>query len=123
LAPLTTDQVIKEVQGVVLQFPTKQVAAQAGSCPKAVEKVRNGENAMILRNFLNLCRANPRARAQLVRLAGYEETDPEFVEGLSLLMNSLSRSRAAEGVSPDEENCAGDKNDPVTGDLFGGSVH
>jgi hypothetical protein len=120
---MTTHEVIREVQGIVLQFPIKQIAAQAGSTPRAIENVRNGESAMSLRNFFNLCRANPRIRALAAPLMGLEETDPDFVQGMSLLINSLSRSRATESVSPDEDHSASDENDPVTGDLFGGSVH
>jgi hypothetical protein len=115
--PLTTDQIIKEVQGIILQFPIKQVAAEAGSTQKAVEKVRNGENAMSLRNFCNLCRANPRIAAMAAPLFGLEETDPDFVQGFSLLMNSLVRNRVAEGDSPEDQDTGGDHT-AAAGDLF-----
>lgn len=119
LPPLTTPQVIRGVQSIVLQFPIKQIADEAGSTPRAVENVRNGECAMSLRNFFNLCRANPRVRALAAPLMGLEETDPDFVQGMSLLMNSLVRQR---GMPAPTDDFAGGDEEPAAGDLFGGTV-
>jgi hypothetical protein len=105
LPPLNTDQLIRETQSIILQFPTQQVAEEQGASPRAIENQRNGESSISLRNAINWCRANPRVRAEFMRLMGCDgETDPDFVQGISLLMNAMARQAPADtqpdGVAP-----------------------
>jgi hypothetical protein len=122
LPPLSTAELIRETQGIVLQFPTYQVAEEQGASPRAIENQRNGESAISLRNAINWARRNPRVRARFMYLMGCEsETDPDFVQGISLLFNEFVRLRTSDASSgtPDEL-IGGDASDCETADLFGG---
>ena len=106
---LTTQALTKEVQSLVLQFPTAQVVEDTQASIRAIENVRNGESGMSLKTFVNLCRANPRARALVGPLLGFGcETDPNVVQAISVLMNQLVREPAADDDPPA----------PMHGDLF-----
>lgn len=107
--PLTTQQLTKEVQAIVLAFPTRDVVEDTQGSQRAIENVRNGESGMSLKAFANLLRANPRARALAAPLLGYGcETDPNVVQAISVLMNQLVRSEMP-GLSEPA---------PMHGDLF-----
>jgi hypothetical protein len=109
-APLTTQQLTKEVQAIVLAFPTRDVVDDTQGSQRAVENVRNGESGMSLKHFVNLCRANPRARALAGPLLGFGcETDPNVVQAISVLMNQLVR---------EPEDASEDAAAPIHGDLF-----
>lgn len=125
LPPLTTDGVIKETQRIILRFPVRQVAEEQGATQRAVENQRNGESAISLRNMINWCRANPRVRAEFMRLMGCDgETDPDFVQGISLLVNKLVRERTNEArwATPVTVDAEGATPESIDGDdLFGGT--
>ena len=134
LPPLNTNQLKRETQRIVIQFPTKAVAEQQGGTERAVEDQRNGESCMSLRAAVNMCRANPRARAQFARLLGFSgaHTDPDFMEGMEKLAQGYLRQQAAMfGIAVPESSadeardvgnssldCAGEEVDCLTGDLF-----
>lgn len=112
LEPLTTQQLTRECQVLALAFSTREVVEDTQASLRAVENVRNGESGMSLKTFVNLCRANPRARALAAPLLGYgDECDPDVVQAISVLLNQLVRD--------DSPHCAGDGGDDVAGDLFG----
>jgi hypothetical protein len=92
---LSTREVTDAVSARLVTLPTKAIQAATGGSVRAAENVKAGLNAMSLTNFLNACRAIPELRALAMELMGCEaETDPEFVKGLSLLMNSFARRNA-----------------------------
>lgn len=120
---LTTHQVIREVQIISLQFPTAQVAEEQGASPRAVENQRNGESALSLRNMINWCRANPRVRAQFIRLLGEQclySTDPDFMEGFVKVMTSLTRNSMSDADAEDVRG--GDINGAYSPNSGDGSV-
>lgn len=89
---LTANDVAGALKSIVLQFPIADVAKDTGSTTRAIENVRAGECGMQFFKIVNACRRNPRFRAQIMALLGCEgETDPDFVQGISLLFNSLAR--------------------------------
>lgn len=123
LCTLTTQELTKEVQCMVLGFPTREVVEDTQASLRAIENIRNGDSGMSLKTFVNLCRRNPRARAMVAPMLGYGlESDPNVVQALSVLLNELVRPDAVTSeVSPrDTQTCAGEGIDPVTGDLFDG---
>lgn len=134
LRPLTTQELTKEVQCVVLAFSTRDVIDDTQASQRAIENIRNGESGMSLKTFVNLCRANARARAMVAPLLGYgDESDPNVVQAISVLLNQLVRpdqvatSEALGGlVFPAQSTpptFPDDEPEPVVGDLFiGGSA-
>lgn len=115
LPPLTTSELIKETQCIILQFPLAQVAEEQGNCPRAIEAQRNGESSVSFLKAINWCRRNPRVRAQIMRLMGCDaETDPDFVQGLSLLINAYVRNDGNEDEASEESTS-------TDVDLFGGA--
>jgi hypothetical protein len=87
-------EVTETVSGVLVQFESKVLADATGGSVRAANNVREGLNAMSLTGFLNACRALPELRAAAMELMGCEaETDPEFVRGITLLMNNYVRKR------------------------------
>lgn len=127
--PLTTQQLTREVQGIVLSFRTADVVDDTQASLRAIENVRNGESGMSLKTFVNLCRANPRARAMAAHMLGYGcESDPDVVQAISVLMNRLVREDGSQievrAISSDDampDACSGD-DDSITGDLFRGGA-
>lgn len=127
LGQLGRNELIRETQAIVLQFPTKQVAYQQDSTAKAVESQRNGDSAMSLLAAVNMSRTNPRARAMFARLFGFsgQHTDPDFMQAMELMAASYMRQQAemlggasdAQAMSNTEEE-AGEVGDCLTGDLF-----
>jgi hypothetical protein len=100
---LTTREVTDAVATRLGAVPTKAIQTATGGSVRAAENVKAGLNAMSLTNFLNACRAIPELRALAMELMGCEgETDPEFVKGLSLLMNSFARRNARTGGDGDD---------------------
>jgi hypothetical protein len=119
LPPLSTSELIRETQCIVLQFPTHQVAEEQGASPRAIENQRNGESAISLRNAINWARRNPRVRARFMYLMGCEsETDPDFVQGISLLFNEFVRQRTSEAPVDDSTAVDDGADDHETADLF-----
>lgn len=96
LAPdYSANDAVKDMQCIVLQFSIDEMAEDTGSTPRAIEAVRAGENAMQWWKIVRAARRNPRFRAQVMALLGSEgETDPDFVQGISLLFNSMARRGA-----------------------------
>lgn len=91
-------EITQAVATTLSNVPAKEIADATGGSIRAAQNVREGLNAMSLAGFLNACRAFPELRALAMEMMGCEaETDPEFVKGLSLLVNSYVR-RAQEGV-------------------------
>jgi hypothetical protein len=121
LPPLTTSELTRETQCIVLSFPTSQVADEQGASMRAIENQRNGESSISLRNAINWCRRNPRVRARFMQLMGCEcETDPDFVQGISLLFNEFVRAQQSDGACGPTGGVDGARDVPkcVTGDLF-----
>jgi hypothetical protein len=117
LRSLTTQEITKEVQGIVLQFPTVEVVEDTQASLRAIENIRNGDSGMSLKTFVNLCRANPRARALASAMLGFgAESDPEVVQAISVLMNQLVR----EGIEQSARD-AGEACDTAMVDMFGGT--
>jgi hypothetical protein len=117
LPPLTTQDLTKACQSVVLQFRTTDVVEDSQASLRAIENIRNGESGMSLKTFVNLCRANVRVRAMVGPLLGYGiESDPDVVQAISILMNKLAREGDAH-----EHDAAEVCDEPMT-DLFGGGA-
>lgn len=114
LPPLSTAELIRETQAIVLHFPIKEMADQQGAATRTVESQRNGESAISFRGAVNMCRANPRARAMVARLIGIpgQCSDPDFMEGLEKIVEYYI------GQMPNADNLAADCEE--TPDLFRG---
>ncbi len=115
LPALTSGQVIRETQLIILQIPIKQAAQQQEATTRAVESQRQGESSMSLRAAANLSRANPRARAAFARLFGFTGpmTDPDFMQGIEQVASYYwqKQQRLMFDVTPDVA---------CQDDLFGG---
>lgn len=107
---MTTQEVTEAISDRLRNVPAKQIQDAQGGSIRAAENVKAGLNAMSLTNFINTCRAIPELRALAVEMLGCEaETDPEFVKGLSLLMNSFARKSARAGDDgSDSSPCPGE---------------
>jgi hypothetical protein len=131
LPRLGRNELIRETQSIVLQFPIKDMAEMQDATTKAVESQRNGDSAMSLLAAANCSRSNVRARAMFARLFGFtgHHTDPDFMEGLEkMALGYMRQQMAAMGMAP--ETCADDAcavnnseiasedSDALTGDLF-----
>ena len=116
LPQLGRNDLIREVQSIILQFPLKQVAEEQDATTKAVESQRSGDSAMSLLAAANFARSNVRARAMFMRLFGCSGrvTDPDFMEGVEKIAEFYWREqqRAEDGPA---EAC-----DPAMDDLFAG---
>jgi hypothetical protein len=89
---LTVLEVTQAVAATLNNVAAKEIAYATGGSIRAAQNVREGLNAMSLTGFINACRAIPELRALAMDMMGCEaETDPEFVRGIALLMNSYSR--------------------------------
>ena len=117
LGPLRNDQLRNETQCIVLKYRTDATAFEQGTTSRAVEKQKNGESALSLLAVVNWCRANPRVRAEFMRLMGCSdgETDPDFHQALHLLINKFTREQTS-----DEAVEVGEKPECAALDLFGG---
>ncbi|HLY06134.1 MAG TPA: hypothetical protein VKR31_10330 [Rhizomicrobium sp.] len=73
---------------------------------------------MSLKAMINWCRANPRVRAEFMRLMGCDgETDPDFIQALNLLVQSRIRREAeVEPIDTGDVEPA-----PVVRDLLAGA--
>lgn len=97
---LTTQIVTDAIQDRVSNISAKEIQDATQSSIRAAENVKAGLNAMSLTNFLNACRAIPELRALALEMMGCEaETDPEFVKGLSMLIQAHSRKAHTAGAS------------------------
>lgn len=123
---MTVEEVTKSVSSTLRPFEAKDLAHATGGSIRAAHNVREGLNAMSLTGFLNACRAIPELRALAMELMGCDgETDPEFVRGLTLLLNAHARRSPPTSDASHEAStptCAGDGIDLVTGDLFDGAA-
>jgi len=122
MSTLTTQELTKEVQCLVLQFRTNEVVEDTQASLRAIENIRNGESGMSLKTFVNLCRRNPRARALVAPMLGYGlESDPNVVQAISILMNHLVRTDDVVAAEPDSsDELADDEGNLAVGDLFEG---
>lgn len=131
LPKLGRNELIRVTQGIVLQFPIKEMAELQDSTTKAVESQRNGDSAMSLLAAANCSRGNARARAMFARLFGFtgHHTDPDFMEGLEkMALGYMRQQMAAMGMAPEmdaNDECAvtnsenaSEDSDALTGDLF-----
>lgn len=95
---LDVREITAAVKDTLQAVPAKEIADATGGSIRAAQNVREGLNAMSLAGFLNACRSIPELRALAMEMMGCEaETDPEFVKGISLLMNSYTRKQMQEG--------------------------
>lgn len=127
LPPLSTRELNRETQCIVLQFPTDQVAEEQGACARAIENQKNGDSGISAKNLINWARRNSRVRAEVARLIGLSGavTDPDFMEGAEGIAKYYVRQLMGDFPGhPGPLGCnsdAGDEDqDLVTGDLFGG---
>ena len=94
---LSADEVNKELRDLAREFSVAEVCEDTGSTPRAIENVRAGECGMAFYKVVNWSRRNPRTRARVMRLLGCEgETDPDFLEGLHLLIQAHVRRDSAD---------------------------
>ena len=106
---LDVREITQAVATTLSNVTAKELADATGGSVRGAQNVREGLNAMGLAGFLNACRAFPELRALAMDMMGCEaETDPEFVKGISLLMNSyVRRTRGTDGDIVDKEQSAG----------------
>lgn len=94
---LDVREITAAVADTLASVPAKMLADATGGSIRAAQNVREGLNAMSLAGFLNACRSIPELRALAMEMMGCEaEADPEFVKGISLLMNSYARKMQTE---------------------------
>lgn len=118
LEPMSTRQVNRATQCIVLQFSTEQAAEEQGSCLRAVEQQKNGESGISTVKLINWARRNARVRAEVAALIGLSGrvTDPEFMEGLTKVLDYICEQERHD----DAEHHAGEACDTAMLDLFGG---
>jgi len=79
-------------------YSAKDVAELTGCTARAGENAKQGMSGLSMGSIVALCRNDPIFRAEFFRFCGgYLETDPEFVAGITMAMNSLARRKASEG--------------------------
>jgi hypothetical protein len=87
------------VSETLAPMSAKEIADATGGSVRAAQNVREGLNAMSLTGFLNACRQFPELRALAMEMMGCEaETDPEFVAGITKLMNAYARKASSEAA-------------------------
>lgn len=73
-------------------IPVGQIAKAAGSTKRAAENIKSGDNGMQMAHLVAYCRNDPVFRAEFFKFCGgHMETDPEFVAGITMALNSLAR--------------------------------
>lgn len=91
---LTTREITQAVTETLHAVPTKVLADATGGSLRAAQNVREGLNGMSLTAFVNACRAIPELKALALEMLDCEAvTDPDFVKGITLLMNSYVRKQ------------------------------
>ncbi|HVZ18050.1 MAG TPA: hypothetical protein VG897_13090 [Terriglobales bacterium] len=91
---LDVREITQAVSATLNNVSAKELADATGGSIRAAQNVREGLNAMSLAGFLNACRCIPELRALAMEMMGCEaETDPDFVKGITLLMNSYARKQ------------------------------
>lgn len=89
---ISTAQLVDFVKEQALRRPIKEVARLTGLSTKAVENIRSGEAAASGTTISTWCKNCPEFRTEYFRwVGGYMETDPEFVKGITMALNSLAR--------------------------------
>lgn len=96
LPPLTTAELNRETQCIVLQFHTEQASDEQGAGIRAIELQKNGESGISTKGLINWARRNARVRAEVARLIGLtgRVTDPDFMEGMAKVAASIIREEA-----------------------------
>lgn len=80
------------LKGQFDQIPVGEISQDAGCTKRAAENIRAGENGIRMEFLVALCRNNPLFRADFFAFCGGKlENDPEFVAGITMALNSLSR--------------------------------
>lgn len=120
LPPLSTRELNRETQCLVLRFPTAQVAEEQGACMRAVESQKNGESGISTVKLINWARRNAVVRAEVARLIGMtgRVTDPEFMQGLTKVLDYIVRQEDAVLAEHDARTAC----DAAMSDLFGGNI-
>lgn len=91
-------EVTQAISATLVNTPAKELADATGGSIRAAQNIREGLNSMSLVPFLNACRAIPELRSLAMEMIGCEaETDPEFIAGITQLMNAYVRKREAGG--------------------------
>lgn len=76
---------------------TKEIARITGLSIKAVEAMRLGESGASSQTITTWCRNDPHFRAEYFAFCGgYVESDPEFITGITMALNSLARRKQGE---------------------------
>lgn len=127
-APLGRNELIRQTQAILLQFPIKEAAHLQDATTKAVESQRNGDSAISLLAVAKMCQGSAKARALFAPLFGFTgaHTDPDFMQGMELLAHSYMRQQLATFGFPVESEAPAatqgadesDDQDDLTGDLF-----
>jgi len=114
--PLSTPELTRECQLILLEFSTAQAAEEQGATPRAIESQRNGESGISTRSLINWARRNARVRAHVARLIGLTGpmTDPDFMEGLSQVAGYFTRQQDGSAEHDAATAC-----DEAMADLFG----
>jgi hypothetical protein len=96
---LTNREITLAVTSTLSNTPAKIIADATGGSIRAAQNIREGLNTMSLTGFINACRDIPELRALAMEMMGCEaETDPEFVKGITLLINAYVRRHTEDGA-------------------------
>jgi hypothetical protein len=119
LPPIGRNELIREWQGVVLQFPIKQASFEQDVTTKAIQGQRNGDNAPEFLSVVNQARKNATVRAEVARMIGIPGhfSDPAFMEAWDGFMAFWARKQQ---IAEDGPAAACDE---AMGDLFGQVRH
>lgn len=94
---VSTAELVDFVKEQALRRPIKEVAKLTGLSTKAVENIRSGEAAASGTTISTWCKNCPEFRTEYFRwVGGYMETDPEFVKGITMALQSLARRKIGE---------------------------
>lgn len=70
----------------------KALARLTDLSPKGAEKVRAGESSLPPERIVDWCRRDPEFRAQFfAHCGGFDETDPEFIVGITKAITNIMR--------------------------------
>lgn len=91
-ARVSTAELVDFIKAQALKRRTKELAELTGLTQKGVANLRQGLAGASAQTISTWCRNDPAFRADYFAwVGGYLENDPEFVAGLSRLINNYAR--------------------------------
>ncbi len=91
---VSTDELVDFMKTQTLARTVKEVTRLTGLSEKAVANIRSGLAGASAQTISTWCRNDPQFRAEYFYwCGGYVESDPEFIAGITMALNSLQRRK------------------------------